>query len=212
MRSFWKWALVLVIGAFWVAPLLSQERTEPEGTTVKLLLLRQKSVQKELEIAADAAAKIMTFTDGQSEAAGKALEMAPDQRKKAFEQLAEQNKQFLASALNAKQTKRLDQIALQFTAMRELTKPEVAKALGLTDDQQQKLTKLHTEFRKEMAELIEAKDAGDRTEKFAKLREKTRTAALAILTEKQLAQVREVAGPPFMGEIVFETHDAPKKK
>ena len=212
MRTLRKWALVLVIGAIWVAPLRSQERTEPEGTTVKLLLLRQKSVQKELEIAPDAAAKILTFTDGQSEAAGKALEMAPDQRKKMFEQLAEQNKKFLESTLTAKQAKRLDQITLQFTALRELTKSETAKALSLTDDQQQKLKKLQTEFRKEMADLIDAKGAADRTEQFAKLREKTRTAILAILTDKQEMQVREIAGPPFTGEIVFETHDAPKKK
>jgi hypothetical protein len=211
MRTLRKWALVLVIGVIWVAPLRSQERTEPEGTTVKLLLLRQKSVQKELEIAPDVAAKVMTFTDGQSEAAGKALEMAPDQRKKLFEQLAEQNKKFLESTLTAKQAKRLDQITLQFTALRELTKPETAKELGLTDDQQEKLKKLHTEFRKEMVDLIDAKEA-DRTARFAKHHEKIRTAILAILTEKQIAQVRDTVGPPFTGEIVFETHDAPKKK
>src|SRR5262249_977011 len=160
--------------------------------------------QKELGITPDVAKKIMEFTDMQSEAAGKAIKTDKDERKKAFEQLEEQNKKFLADTLNEKQSKRLNQIALQFTALGQLTRPEAAKKLNLTDDQQQKLKDLRTEFRKELAGIIFGKDSTDRAGRFAKLREKTRTKVLSLLTEKQQAQVREIAGPPFMGEIVFE--------
>src|SRR5262249_60956308 len=124
MRTFWRWALVLVVPAIGVATALPQERRLPRGTTVKLLLLRQQSVEKELGITPDVAKKIMEFTDMQSEAAGKAIKTDKDERKKAFEQLEEQNKKFLADTLNEKQSKRLNQIALQFTALGQLTRPE----------------------------------------------------------------------------------------
>jgi hypothetical protein len=213
MRTFWKWAVVLTVLAVWVPAAWPQgEPAYPKGTTVKLLLLRQKSVQKELDIPADMAKKIMEFTNGQAEAAGKAIGMAEAERKKAFAQLEEQNKKFLADTLNAKQNTRLNQLYLQFTAPYQLTKAEVAKALKLTDDQQQKLKDLYKEYHKEMGEILFGKDATGRAEKFAKLREKTGKQILSILTEKQQAQAREAVGTPFMGEIVFEDDEAPKKK
>ena len=211
MRTFWKWAVVLAVPAICVAAASSQELALPEGTTVKLLLLRQKSVQKELAISADVAKKVMAFTEQQSEAFGKAVGMAEAGRKTTFAQLQEQNKKFLADALNAKQNTRLDQLYLQFTAPYQLTKAETAKALNLTEDQQQKCKDLHKEYRKEMEDIFFGKATEGRAEKFAKLREKTRTKILSILTEKQQAQAREVVGPPFTGEIVFED-DSPKKK
>ena len=211
MRTFWKWAVVLTVPAIWVAAAWPQEMAHPEGTTVKLLLLRQKSVQKELGISAGVAKKVLAFTEKQSEAFGKALGMAKDKRKKAIAQLGNQNKKFLADTLNAKQTTRLNQLNLQFTAPSQLTKAETAKKLKLTKDQQQKLKALNKEHRKEMGDILFGKDTEGRAEKFAELREKTRTRILSILTEKQQAQARKAVGPPFMGEIVFED-DSPKKK
>jgi hypothetical protein len=210
MRTFWRWAVVLAVLAIWVASAWPQEPALPEGTTVKLLLLRQKSVQKELDLSADVVKKIMAFTEEQAEAAGKALDLPEAQRKKAFEQLEDKNKKFLADTLNPKQTTRIDQLYLQFTGPYQLTRPEVAKALSLTDDQQKKFKDLHAEYRKELGDILFGKDSQGRAERFAKLREKTRMKILSMLTDKQQAQARELAGPPFTGEIVFE--EAEKKK
>ena len=207
MRTCWKWAVVLAVPAIWVAAAWPQEPAHPEGTTVKLLLLRQKSVQKELDISADVAKKIMAFTNEQAEAAGKAIGMAKDERKQAFAKLEEQNKKFLADTLNAKQNTRLNQLYLQFTAPYQLTRAEVAQALKLTEEQQQKFKDLHKEHLKEMGEILFSKDNAGRAEKFAKLREKTGKQILSILTEKQQAQAREAVGAPFMGELVFEENE-----
>jgi hypothetical protein len=205
MRTCWKWAVVLIVPVIWVAAARTQEDDGlPDGTTVKLLLLRQKSVQKELEISAAVTKKIMTFTNAQSEAAGEALKLEKAERKKAFEELGQQNKKFLMNTLSEQQNKRLDQIALQFTALQHLTKPKIAKKLNLTEEQVEKLKVLQTKARKELVDLMNAKASKGRNEKFAKLRDRTRTSILDILTEKQQAQVREMAGPPFTGEIVFE--------
>ena len=212
MRTFWKWAVVLAVPAIGVAAAWPQEPAHPEGPTVKLLLLRQKSVQKELDISADVAKKIMAFTNEEAEHFRDALDLPDAQRKKAIEQLEELNKKFLATTLNAKQNARLEQLYLQFTATYQLTRPEVAKALSLTDDQQKKFKDLHAEYRKELVDILFGKDVKDRGEKYAKLRDKTRDKILSILTDKQQAQAREAVGPPFMGEIVFEENEVAKKK
>ena len=212
MRTLWKWAVVLAIPAIWVAPAWPQEQHHPEGTTVKLLLLRQKPVQKELDISADVAKKIMEFTNHQADGAEQAIALPEAQRKKAFEQLEEQNKKFLADALNAKQSTRLEQLYLQFTAPYQLTRPEVAKALNLTADQQQKFKDLHADYRKVLGDILFGTDTQGRAQKYAMLREKTREKIHSILTDKQQAQARERAGPPFTGEIVFEQNVLLEKK
>jgi hypothetical protein len=213
MRTLWKWAVVLAVPAIWVASAWPQQPAHhAEGTTVKLLLLRQKSVQKELGISDDVVKKIMAFTNEQAEAAHKILESPDAQHKAAFEKLAEKNKKFLADTLNAKQNTRLEQLFLQFTAPYQLTTPEVAKALNLTADQQQKFKDLHAEYQKELTEILFGTDIKGRGEKFAKLRDKTRDKIQSILTDKQQAQAREAVGPPFTGEIVFEKNELVKKK
>jgi hypothetical protein len=202
MRSFTKWALVLVVPAVWATTARPEEQTIPDGTTVKLLLLRQKSVQKELEIAPETVQKIMEFTNGQAEAARKALAQGEAERKQEFERLGKQNEQFLTDTLTAKQSKRLDQITMQFTALTQLMKPEIAKELNLSAEQLQKCRELQKECRKVLVVVIYSKEG--RNERFAKLREETRTKILALLTDEQKAKIREMVGAPYEGEIVFE--------
>ena len=48
MRTVMKWAVALLVVAVCGTTALPGEADVPEGTVVKLLLLRQKSVQKEL--------------------------------------------------------------------------------------------------------------------------------------------------------------------
>ena len=210
MRTFMKWALVLIVPAVFGATARPAEPVVPTGTVVKLLLLRQKSVQKELDLGADMVKKITDFTNAQSEAARKAAGMPEAARKEAFVKLAQANDKFLTDTLNAKQSKRLDQITMQFTALTQLTKPEMIKELKLSDDQVKKFKDMQVEARKALADLIGSKDRTGKTEKFAKLREETREKILAQLNADQKAKVREVAGASFEGEIVIE--DPPPEK
>ena len=202
MRQFTKWVVALVVPAVWAATAWPAEPPVPEGTTVKLLLLRQKSVQKELELGADVIQKIMEFTAAQSEAAQKTADLGEAARREEFVKLARQNDKFLTDTLTPKQSKRLDQITMQFAALHQLTKPEIVKELSLSDEQVKKFKDMQTEARKALVDLLETKEG--RKEKFAKLREETRAKILALLTDEQKAKVREMAGPPFEGEIVFE--------
>jgi hypothetical protein len=212
MRSLWKLAVVMVVPAIWVVAAWSQEPHRPEGTTIKLMLLRQKSVQKELNISPEVTRKVSEFSDQQSEAFGKTLDLAEGARKNAIAKLKEQNEKFLEDTLTPKQNARLDQIYMQFTALVHLTRPESAKLLKLTDDQVQKLKALHQAHRKDMKELLFDKDVQGRAAKYTKYHDKMRDQILAILTEKQQAQVRGIVGAPFTGEIVFDENIPTKKK
>jgi hypothetical protein len=176
----------------------------PEEATVKLLLLRQKSVQKELELSPETIKKITTFTDAEAEAAGKALKQGEAARKEVFTKLRKDNLKFLVDTLTPKQSKRLDQITMQFAALHHLAKPAIAKSLNLSDEQKQKFKALQHEVHKVVMDIHETKEHKGKHEKLAKLRAETRTKILALLTDDQKAKVREMAGPPFEGEIVFE--------
>ena len=204
MSHFTKWVVVLVVPAVWAATAWPAEPPVPEGTTIKLLLLRQKSVQKELELGADVNQKIMEFTATQSEAARKTVGLGEAARKEEFEKLARQNEKFLADTLAAQQTKRLGQITMQFTALTQLTKPEMAKELKLSDEQVKKFQDMQTEARKALVEILEAKERAGKGEKVTKLRDETRTKIMAVLTDEQKAKVREMVGPPFEGAIEIE--------
>jgi len=212
MRTFMKWALVLLVPAvFGVTGRSAEDDSMPEGATVKLLLLRQKSVQKELKLSSDVIKKTMEFTETQSEAARKAVKLDEAARKKEFVKLVKENEKFLTDNLDEKQSKRLNQIMMQFTALAHLTKPEAAKELKLSDDQVKKLKELQTESRKALVELMDSKEAKGKSEKFAKLRETTRKKILDVLTDDQEKKVREMAGEPFKGEIEFEEHASKDK-
>jgi Spy/CpxP family protein refolding chaperone len=202
-----KWALALVIPAAVTAAARPADLSPPEGTTIKLLLLRQKSVQKELECTPEEAAKIKEFTHQQSEAARKASELGEAERKEAYEKLEKQDKEFLARTLTDKQNKRLHQITMQYTALHHLTSPELVRELKLSEEQVQKLKDLQNEARKELVVILSAKGREGKKEKFGKLHQDTRKKILVILTDEQHGKVREIAGPPFEGEIIFEEED-----
>ena len=206
MRTFFALVMVLAVPA----GLAAAEKTAPiapETTTSQLLLLRQKSVQKELKLTDDDVKKIMEFTNKESGEYGKALRLAEKDRTAKFNELERANKQFLEDNLSAGQRKRLEQITLQVTGLYQLGRPEVVKALNLTEEQQTKFEEMQKEARKALEEIITATERAGKSEKLAMLREETNKKILAALTDEQKAKVREIVGEPFRGEIVFEEPD-----
>jgi Spy/CpxP family protein refolding chaperone len=205
-----KWVLVLAFPALCVAVARPQERSLPERTTIELLLLRQKSVQQELKVSPALAKKVGEFTHKQHEAFSEALKLGAEDRKQKIRDLAKENKQFLDDNLMPGQRKRLFEITLQVTGLHELNRPEVAKGLNLTEEQQQKFKDLQKQHRKDLAEIFQSKERESRNGKLAKLRADTRIKVRAILTDEQKAKVRELVGEPFRGQIVFEEAESEK--
>jgi hypothetical protein len=204
MHAFWRWILVLTVPALWVAAALPAEPVVPNETTVELILLREKSVQKELKISPELSKKIMEFTNKEYEAFQKAQQLSMAEREKRLMELERANKKFLADNLSAGQRKRLRQIAIQVTGLAHLTKPQVAKLLNLTDEQQQKFKKMRDEARKELEAIMDVKNRQERNAKLAKLREDIDKKVEAVLTDEQKKKARELVGEPFKGEILLE--------
>ncbi len=149
----------------------------------------------------------MEFTNKEHEEYGKALKMAAKERDAKFDELEATNKKFLEETLSAEQRKRLEQITLQVTGLRQLTRPEVVKALKLTDEQVAKFKDLQEEARKALEEIINATERAGKSEKLAKHREETHKKILEILTDEQKTKAKEMVGERFTGEIVFEEPD-----
>jgi hypothetical protein len=210
MRTFWRWALALAVPALWTTAARPDGEIVPEGSTVQLLLLRQKSVQQELKLAPEVVKKVLEFDDKEDEAYKKALKLGAKERTEKFEELEKANKKFLEDNLTPAQRKRLEQITLQVTGLQQLTRPEVAKALNLTDDQQKKFAEMAKTAHKEFADLIDSKKSEGRNEKLAKLREEINKKIEAALTAEQKAKVRELVGEPFKGELLFENPEEDK--
>jgi Spy/CpxP family protein refolding chaperone len=208
MRTHWRWALVLAVGAVWVAPARpGEDEAVPSATTMDLLLLRQKSVQQELKIAPALAKKIIAFTNMEYAAAKKALKLDEKELKKKFEELREKNRKFLQDNLSEAQRKRLRQIRLQVTGLHQLNQSEVAKALNLTKAQREKFKAMQKEARNKVKEILAAKEG--KNEKLAKLRKEINKQILAILTDEQKAKAKEAVGEPFKGELLFEEPEGP---
>jgi Spy/CpxP family protein refolding chaperone len=206
--------LVLAVAVAWVPEARSQEKVVPEGTTVQLLLLRQKSVQKELKLTPDVIRKIMDFTDKQHDAVLNAIKLGKEERKEKINAMEKENQQFLKDALMPGQSKRLVQITLQVTGLHQLSRLEVAKVLKLTNDQKEKFAALRKETRKKLAKLLYEASPEERKEQFAKLRMENRNQVRALLTDAQRAMVDELVGKPFTGDIIIEGPESvpPKKR
>jgi Spy/CpxP family protein refolding chaperone len=207
MRTFFALVMVLAVPAGFAAADEKTPPIAPETTTAQLLLLRQKSVQKELNLSDDAVQKLREFTNKESDEYLKALKLAEKERTAKFNELEMANKKFLEDNLSAEQRKRLEQITLQVTGLYQLGRPEVVKALNLTEEQQNKFEDLQKETRKVLEVILASNDRAGKTEKLAKLREETNKKIRDALTDEQKAKVREIVGEPFKGEIVFEETD-----
>jgi hypothetical protein len=204
MRISWKWALVLAVPTVCVAAEKSDDSMVPDGTTLELVLLRQKSVQQDLKLAPEVAAKVTEFTNKESDEYGKALKLSGAERGARVDELEKANKKFLEDNLSEAQRKRLHQIALQVTGVRQLNRPEVIKLLNLTDEQQKTFKEMQQEARKAFAEIMTSKEREGKNQKLAKLREALDKKIEAVLTDEQKAKAKEYVGEPFKGEIVFE--------
>jgi Spy/CpxP family protein refolding chaperone len=207
MRTLCTLVLAFAVPAGFAAAADETPTIAPETTTCQLILLRQKSVQKELKLSEDVIKKVMEFTNKESEEYGKGLKLAARERNAKFDELEAANKKFLEENLSAEQRKRLEQITMQVTGLHQLTRPEVIKELGLTDEQVAKFKELQKEARKALEEIITSTDRAGKTEKLAKHREETRQKIMDILTEEQKAKAKEMVGERFTGELVFEEPD-----
>jgi hypothetical protein len=182
-----------------------------------LSLLRMEEVQKELGIS-DAQKKdveeLQAAQREQMRSAGGGFnreewqKLSQEEREKRmaemgkkFEENAKQTQEKLDKILDKKQAERLAQLRLQREGLMALSREDIQKKLGLTEDQIAKMRKIQEDARPGRGAFGGPdQSAEERRAAFQKMqeqREKMQKDILAVLTEKQKDQWTEMKGKEF---------------
>jgi len=182
------------------------------------LLAANETVQKDLGISGDVAAKLASLRDDVNAARQKEYQNAGvsfqnfqnqsnEERQKQREKMAEVDKKLndefnpkVKSLLSADQYKRLEQIQLQANLQLRgpgaLTYASVATDLKLTDDQKKKLNDLQTEYDAKQREMFTGGGGFD-AQAAAKLREERTSKTMEVLTADQKEKLNTLKGSAF---------------
>jgi hypothetical protein len=179
-----------------------------EQETIELVLLRHKAVRDDLKLTQREGRRIHEFTQQQWKKEQEVEEIADEkERDRRFEEMTREDERFLQEILKPEQKKRLDQITLQVAGLLWITRPEVAAALKLTDEQKQKAVEYQKAARKEMEELLYSETRRDRQAELRKHQETCKQRVIELLTDEQETKYNELIGEPFRGELKFDEPD-----
>jgi hypothetical protein len=103
----------------------------------------------------------------------------------------------ISDILKPDQVKRLKQLELQQAGMVAFSRPDVQKALNLTDEQKQKVRSIADAAGQEMRDIFQGGAAAGAQEKIAEMRKKTMEKIQGVLTDDQKKTWKELTGEPF---------------
>lgn len=180
------------------------------GSSSSLELLRRDDVKKELELLDDQVKQIEALREksrsGLRDSFSGLRDLSQEERRERFAKLREKlqasnkeiDKEVNEKILLPHQSKRLAQIRFQMRLRRSsgtgaFTSTTVVEALGISEQQQEKLKKLQSQIDQDLRKQI------------AKLREQARQKILKELTTEQRAKYKNLVGEPF------EATDPPRR-
>jgi hypothetical protein len=209
MRCLSKWLLVIGVAALMVSPALAQNRGRGQrgGGGGPGFLINNEAVQKELKLSEEEVTKgkeaVQGITEKYQEEFGKLRDLDQEERMTKMRELTtkqgEETYAALEKAWKPEQVKRLKQIGVQAQGLQAFMSPAVDKALKLTDEQKEKVRSLQMEQGEEMQGL-RGGGGGDPTEmmkKMATMRKEFTGKAVALLTDDQKKEWKELTGDPF---------------
>jgi hypothetical protein len=184
-----------------------------------LMIVGFKAVQKDLGLSEDNAAKVKEITEDvrqemQEQFAGSGIDfqglrdLQGEEREKRMAEIqtkmAEINKNIndkfmpkINEILNKDQQKRLHEIAIQAAGSAALEDAGVAKDLGLSKDQTNKVKSIVKDFAAKQRAIPRDTDRSERAAKTAELREEENAKVAEVLTKDQQAKFTELKGKPF---------------
>ncbi len=168
------------------------------------MLLQQTSVQEELKLSDEQIQQLTAALLQQRESFGDLRDLSAEERRAKFAEMQQSQRQELAKVLSEEQLSRLKQIALQQRGPQAFGDPEVASALGLTEEQKQSVEASQADIREQMRELFANGPDGDREaarEKIATLQKEAAEQLEKLLTPDQQAKYKALLGAPFAGKI-----------
>ncbi len=183
---------------------LAQRGGGPFRGPSPMMLLGQESVQKELKLTPDQIEKTKAALDKQREAFQGLGNLQGEERAKKFEEMRKEADKTIAEILKPDQAKRLKQITLQQQGVRgAVANPEIAKELGITEDQKGKIQEIQEETGKQMQELAQGGFSEENRKKMQEISKAANDKVMGLLTDDQKSKWKEITGEPFKGEIRF---------
>ena len=174
-----------------------------------LMLLQNEKVQKEIELDADQKEKIQKLAAETRETMrsrmGDMSNLSREERqtkmtemRKEMQEEAAKTQKKVEGILLPKQLERIKQIQLQLQGVMALANPEVAKELGLTDDQKAKIKSINEEAMKARREMFAGgRPSAEDREKMTKAREENETKLMDVLTADQKEKLEKMKGEKF---------------
>jgi hypothetical protein len=176
-------------------------------------LLNMPEVRKELSVTDEQGKEIDEVLAALRESRGgfnfqDLQNLSDDERQKRMEEMRKKGEEAEKTAqekldkiLKPEQLTRLNQLALQRQGTMALTRPDIAKQIGLSQEQQEKIEKIQEDARPQggFGGFQNLSDE-ERQKRFAEMRErqeKAQTDMLAVLTDEQKTKFAEMKGKDF---------------
>ncbi len=205
MRTLSRWILS---GALLLTAVSSAQAQRPGGGfpggggSLKSLLITNKLLQEELKISDDQVAKFKEFAEKQSEAMKGFGQFGGDDdeqiaRMEVQVKLMKDRVTFMKSSLSAEQQTRLGQLEKQQMGMAAFTNAKVAKELGITEEQSEKIKAVNTDMTKEMREMFSGGFDAEAQKKMTSLRSECQEKIEKMMTDDQRKKWKEMTGEPF---------------
>lgn len=176
-------------------------------------LVGDASVQKELGLKEDQAAKIKEVTEETTKVMAElrqsmGQDASQEERQEAMakmQKLGSETQAKIAKLLDKDQTKRLDEIQLQYTLQAPfgggllgvLAMPKYADGLKLTDKQKDEVKSINDELNAKMREAFQGGGGGFDREKMAEMRKDATDAAAKVLSADQTKALEAMKGKEF---------------
>ena len=172
------------------------------GGSLKSLLITNKSLQEELKVSDDQVAKFKEFAEKQTEAMKGFAQFGGDDdeqiaRMEVQVKLMKDRVAFMKSSLSAEQQTRLGQLEKQQMGMAAFSNAKVAKELGITDEQSEKIKAVNADMNKEMREMFSGGFDAEAQKKVASLRGECQEKIEKMMTDDQRKKWKEMTGEAF---------------
>lgn len=211
MRTKWLWLGIAAMALTSVALAQQPERPRREGQpgfgfggrmmggNIRMMLLMREDVQKELNLSQTQKAKLEQMRQEMMQAMQQLRDLPPEQRREQRQAL--QQRYDPTSVLTDAQRKRLRELELQWQGPSALLDPEIARQVGLTEEQQAKIRGIIQESFQAMRERFQPgqppEQSGDRMQEIQRAREQTEKKILEVLTPAQRERWQQLLGKPF---------------
>jgi len=177
----------------------------------KSTLIRSEQVQKELVMTPQQKEKIEAATgsiqeelrglrSGLRDLSGEERDQRMAELRSLQQELNLKATKQIEDVLSHEQAERLDQIMLQFWGARALSEADMVQKLELSEKQQDQIRVIFEKQGEAQREMFQGDSRENRRKLFAQMREmqaKTKSQALAVLTEQQDSEFKRLKGAAF---------------